>query len=68
MRDPARIDRIVGLPRTAWHTSPDLRLGQLIFNLIGRGQLNVFQIEDDVTERKLRALIEGGFEAAERTR
>jgi uncharacterized protein YihD (DUF1040 family) len=60
MRDPARIDRICELLRTAWHTSPDLRLGQLIFNLIGRGQLTVFQVEDDVTELELRALIENG--------
>lgn len=33
MRDPARIDKIVGLLRRYWHANPDLRLGQIISNL-----------------------------------
>lgn len=33
MRDPKRIDTIIGLLRSYWHTNPDLRLGQIISNL-----------------------------------
>lgn len=68
VRDLARIDRICNLLRDGWRTSPDLRLGQLVHHLIGCDSLAVFQVEDDVTERKLRALVDGGFEAARRAR
>lgn len=30
MRDPARIDRILGKLAAYWHVAPDLRLGQII--------------------------------------
>ena len=34
MKNPERIDRIIDKLRTAWHGSPDLRLGQLVHNLV----------------------------------
>lgn len=34
MRDPARIPRIMEKLQQAWETSPDLRLGQLLINII----------------------------------
>jgi uncharacterized protein YihD (DUF1040 family) len=55
MRDPARIDRIVGLLRRYWHQYPDLRLGQLIVNVTGSS--DPFYREDDQTEQQLRAAL-----------
>lgn len=52
MRDPARIERIIGLLRRAWKESPDQRLGQLLVN-VAEGE-SVWHVEDDVTERGLR--------------
>ena len=61
MRDPARIDRMIEKLRTAWHSSPDLRLGQLLSVVMYQGYGNVgftvFTLEDDVTERGLDELI-----------
>ena len=34
MRDPARIDLIIEKLRNLWKANPDLRLGQLLVNLI----------------------------------
>ena len=49
MRNPERIDRILKLISVAWHESPDLRLGQLLYNFADfRG--DIFHIEDGVTE------------------
>lgn len=33
MRDPARIDRILGLLAFYWHKNPDLRLAQIVLNV-----------------------------------
>lgn len=34
MRDPTRIPRILAKLATAWEASPDLRLGQLVENIV----------------------------------
>ena len=55
MRDPNRIDRIIERLRKVWHASPDMRLGQLLVNVIKPSQPcpQVFSIEDTITEAKL---------------
>lgn len=70
MRDPARIDRMIDLLRAAWHQSPDLRLGQLIANVVwSRGvgsddaYWNILQVEDSAVEPLLERLVEGGWMA-----
>ena len=52
MRDPARIDRIIGKLRALWHKQPDARLGQLIVNL-HNPELDTFFVEDDIIEREI---------------
>jgi hypothetical protein len=63
VRDPARIDRMIRLLARVWKAAPDQRLGQLVTNLLEDGgeQSNVWLIEDDVAERKLRAAYEFGI-------
>lgn len=58
MRDPERIDRICELLRQTWHTVPDLRLGQLVVNLLGN---DPFYVEDDTTEQVLEYVSEKGI-------
>ena len=52
MRDPNRIDRILKRVEEIWKENPDLRLTQLIMNVLA---LNVdpYYIEDDTLEKKL---------------
>ena len=52
MRDPARIDRIIGLVRQYWHEHPDLRLGQLIGNMATLQ--SSYNMEDTELEVELR--------------
>jgi len=52
MRNPDRIDRILGLISKLWHLFPDLRLGQLLYNFAGFGDEN-YHIDDDTTEKVL---------------
>jgi len=48
LRDPNRIDEIINALRDCWKQNPDLRLGQLIYNLNKSGNRdNVFVPEDD---------------------
>lgn len=70
MRDPARINRMIELLRSIWHAAPDQRLGQLVVNLMGTDENNddIWIVEDDVAERKLRAAMSGGFPAARVTK
>lgn len=63
MRDPARIDRVVEKLRTLWHAHPDMRLGQLVENLRTSVCDDTFQVEDDVWERNVDAVLRGGFDA-----
>jgi len=47
MRDPNRINEIIEALRDCWKKYPDLRLGQLIYNLNKSGNRDVFFPEDD---------------------
>ena len=47
MRNPKRIDEIIEALRIYWKQYPDLRLGQLIYNLNKSGNRDVFFPEDD---------------------
>jgi uncharacterized protein YihD (DUF1040 family) len=59
MRDPARIDKMLNLLREAWHKNPDLRLAQLVVNVIKPSVPcpQVFYQEDDVIEDGLVDLL-----------
>ena len=57
MRNPNRIKVMTELLSEAWNLVPDWRLGQLVSNLQGVGQQDVFYAEDDVWEERLRAFI-----------
>lgn len=62
MRDPNRIDRILGLLGARWKQHPDLRLGQIIHNLGYEAKVmnnciapdsDMFYVEDDLMESAL---------------
>jgi uncharacterized protein YihD (DUF1040 family) len=49
MRDPKRIDKIIDSLEELWLKNPDLRFGQLIYNLSKQGNIDdIFNPEDDV--------------------
>ena len=56
MRDPRRIDDILARIKTVWEKNPDLRLGQLICNVVPESY--VYFIEDDT----MITAIEKGYE------
>lgn len=64
MRDPQRIDRMLGRLRQLWLVSPDLRLGQLVCNLTG--PVPTFHMEDDEMERAIGAVLSGGWTALDK--
>lgn len=52
MRDPKRIPEILNELKKTWARFPDLRLGQLIDNIVSRSPCPLFYIEDeDLIER-----------------
>ena len=52
MRDPERIPEILDKLKEVWEEYPDLRLGQLIDNVVGRSPWPLFYIEDkDLVEK-----------------
>lgn len=53
MRDPERIEKILGLIRKVWYKSPDLRLTQLIMNALKMNQ-DPYYVEDDLLEQALK--------------
>jgi uncharacterized protein YihD (DUF1040 family) len=55
MRDPARIEPMLNLIRTAWELNPDMRLGQLLVNIVRPTQScpEVFYVEDDELVRRI---------------
>jgi hypothetical protein len=53
MRDPNRIEPILGLIREIWYTYPDLRLTQLIMNVLNINQ-DPYYIEDEYLEAALK--------------
>ena len=54
MRDPARIERMLGLIRKVWYDAPDLRLTQLIMNELKMNS-DPYYVEDDTLEKALKA-------------
>lgn len=52
VRDPNRIPLVLGALQRKWEKCPDIRLGQLLVNVIGR-DYNLFGIEDDQLVRLL---------------
>lgn len=61
MRDPERIEPILQLIREIWYTYPDLRLTQLIMNVLRMHQ-DPYYIEDDKLHEALedyKKLMEG---------
>ena len=57
MRNPKRIPKIIKLLEEAWNLVPDWRLGQVVSNLLGAGQHDVFHPEDDEWEKLLKQFI-----------
>jgi uncharacterized protein YihD (DUF1040 family) len=66
-RDPKRIDRVIELPRRAWHLMPDFRLTQLVMVVSDKPQDAgaLWHVEDDGMEQRLRAFIAGRQRLAE---
>lgn len=62
MRDPERISGILASVEELWRKHPDMRLGQLVSNLMS-GDQSIFYVEDDVLYRKLRNTVISGFAA-----
>lgn len=55
MRDPNRIDEVLEALREYWVAHPDMRLGQILVNLIGaKFAVDIFYVEDDVLLEKLK--------------
>jgi len=59
MRDPARIDRILDLLGEQWKREPDLRLTQMVVNLVRPVEPcpGVFYFEDNKLEKILQNLV-----------
>ena len=57
MRDPKRIDRVLTEISNIWHKFPDMRLGQLICNVLQDPAL--YYIEDEELVNYLKAFYEG---------
>ena len=61
MRDPKRIDVILQEISAIWHKYPDMRLGQLIGNVLEGPSL--YYVEDDSLVKALKDMYEGAKEA-----
>ena len=61
MRDPKRIDVILQEIGAIWHKYPDMRLGQLIGNVLEGPSL--YYVEDDSLVKALKDMYEGAKEA-----
>lgn len=55
-RDPNRIDPMITMLYRIWSRNPDLRLTQLIVNLVGKPG-DPYYVEDDVLEKAMREQI-----------
>ena len=60
MRDPKRIDVILQEIGAIWHKYPDMRLGQLIGNVLEGPSL--YYVEDDSLAKALKDMYEGAEE------
>lgn len=58
MRNPERIPRLLKLLAEIWALDPDLRLGQIIQWEANKVGMDVFFIEDDIMEQRLKARLE----------
>jgi uncharacterized protein YihD (DUF1040 family) len=56
MRDPQRIEVVLGMIRKYWNKYPDMRLMQLLQCALGDG--DHFHVEDTVLMKKLRETFE----------
>ncbi len=54
MRDKKRIKRLLKLIEEIWNKNPDLRLCQLIENVVHHDDNCIYHVEDDDLEKKLR--------------
>ena len=63
MRDPKRIDIILQEIGAIWHKYPDMRLGQLIGNVLEGPSL--YYVEDDSLVKALKDVYEGAKELVE---
>ena len=63
MRDPKRIDIILQEISAIWHKYPDMRLGQLIGNVLEGPSL--YYVEDDSLVKALKDVYEGAKELVE---
>ena len=61
MRDPKRIDVILQEICAIWHKYPDMRLGQLIGNVLEGPSL--YYVEDDSLVKALKDMYEGAEES-----
>lgn len=59
-RDPERIDQILAQIGEVWCQHPDMRLGQLLVNLLDPKPNALFNVEDDVLAARLREFVESG--------
>ena len=68
MRDPNRIDHVLGVLKRVWQQQPDLRLCQLISNAVGMATkeetTDCFYIEDETVLKGLELYIEEIFRSA----
>jgi len=56
-RNPDRIEKTLGIIRKIWSESPDLRLMQLLMNVVG--ETGAYYIEDDALVAALKAYYAG---------
>lgn len=68
MRDPERIDRMIGKLRALWKDNPDQRLGQLVVNLYRQPVTSptpydclLFNVEDDDMEIEIDDTLKHGW-------
>jgi len=55
MRDPNRIDEVLEALREYWVAHPDMRLGQILVNLIrAKFAADIFYVEDDTLLERLK--------------
>ncbi|MDD2295957.1 MAG: hypothetical protein PHW61_08530 [Eubacteriales bacterium] len=73
MRDPARIDAILSKIREIWMQDPDMRFGQLVYNLygempetrkMGMTGIDMFYVEDDAFDLRLDEVIREGWQSS----
>lgn len=58
LRDPKRIETVLDLLKKAWESSPQLRLGQLIYAIANDPNADMFFVEDDKWEKLILKYLE----------